>query len=103
MYAIIETCGRQYKVEKGDNVFFEKLEGKEGDKIVFDKVLYVSEKNQIGTPYVKNAKVEGKIVEHVKGKKLVVFKMRPKKDSKTKNGHRQNYTKVEITNISLEK
>ena len=70
MYAIIETCGRQYKVEKGDNVFFEKLEGKEGDKIVFDKVLYVSEKNQIGTPYVKNAKVEGKIVEHVKGKKL---------------------------------
>ena len=102
MYAIIEACGRQYKVQEGDKVFFEKLQEKEGDKVVFDKVVLISgDKQEIGTPYVKNAKVEGKVVAHTKGKKIVVFKYRPKKGSKTKKGHRQNYTKVEITKISF--
>ena len=102
MYAIIEACGRQYKVQEGDKVFFEKLQEKEGDKVVFDKVVLISgDKQEIGTPYVKNAKVEGKVVAHTKGKKIVVFKYRPKKGSKTKKGHRQNYTQVEITKISF--
>lgn len=102
MYAIIEACGRQYKVQEGDNIFFEKLEEAEGDKVVFDKVILISDKKQeIGTPYVKNAKVEGKVVEHTKGKKIVVFKYKPKKGYHNKKGHRQNYTKVEITKISF--
>lgn len=102
MYAIIEACGRQYKVKEGDKVFFEKLEEKEGDNVTFDKVILVSgEKQIIGTPYVKEAKVEGKVLEHTKGKKIIVFKFRPKKGSQTKKGHRQNYTKVEITKISF--
>lgn len=102
MYAIIEACGRQYKVKEGEKIFFEKLQEKEGDKVIFDKVVLISGERQIvGTPYVKNAKVEGKVLENTKGKKIVVFKYRPKKGSKTKKGHRQNYTKVEITKISF--
>ena len=101
MYAIIEACGRQYKVQEGDKVFFEKLSEKEGDKVNFDKVVFISgTKPEIGKPYVKGAKVEGKVLEHTKGKKLVIFKYRPKKASQTKKGHRQNYTKVEITKIT---
>ena len=102
MYAIIEACGRQYKVEEGDKVFFEKLQEKEGDKVVFEKIILISgDKQEVGTPYVKGAKVEGKVLEHTKGKKVIAFKYRPKKGSKTKKGHRQNYTKVEITKISF--
>ncbi len=102
MYAIIEACGRQYKVQEGEKVFFEKLEEEEGSKVIFDKVVLISgEKQEIGTPYVKGAKVEGKVVKHTKGDKIVVFKYRPKKGSATKKGHRQNYTQVEITKISF--
>lgn len=102
MYAIIESCGRQYKVAEGDIVFFEKLDGKEGQKLNFDKVVLVSEegKVQVGNPYVKNATVEGKIVSHGKGKKIIVFKMKAKKNERKKQGHRQPYTKVEITSIN---
>ena len=101
MYAIIESCGKQYKVTEGDIVFFEKLDAEEGKKITFDKVILVSEegKVQIGNPYVKNVKVEGKVVSHGKGKKIIVFKMKPKKNYRRKQGHRQPYTKVEITSI----
>ena len=101
MYAIIESCGKQYKVSKGDIVFFEKLDAEEGKKVQFDKVILVSEdgKVQIGTPYVKDVKVEGKVVSHGKGKKIIVFKMKPKKNYRRKQGHRQPYTKVEITEI----
>ena len=101
MYAIIESCGKQYKVTEGDIVFFEKLDAEEGEKITFDKVILVSEegKVQIGNPYVKNVKVEGKVVSHGKGKKIIVFKMKPKKNYRRKQGHRQPYTKVEITSI----
>ena len=103
MYAIIESCGKQYKVLEGDVVFFEKLDTEEGKKITFDKVILVSEegKVQIGNPYVKNAKVEGKVVSHGKGKKIIVFKMKPKKNYRRKQGHRQPYTKVEITSIKI--
>ena len=101
MYAVIESCGRQYKVAQGDVVFFEKLDAEEGKKVTFDKVVLVSEdgKVQVGNPYVKGIKVEGKVVSHGKGKKIIVFKMKAKKNERTKQGHRQPYTKVEITAI----
>lgn len=101
MYAIIESCGRQYKVSEGDNVFFEKLDAKEGDKVTFDKVMLVSDdgKVQIGNPYVKGVKVEGKVVKQGKAKKIIVFKMKAKANYRRKYGHRQPYTKVEITSI----
>ncbi|MCI8587761.1 MAG: 50S ribosomal protein L21 [Clostridia bacterium] len=101
MYAIIESCGKQYKVTKGDVVFFEKLDTEEGKKVTFDNVVLVSEegKVQVGNPYVKGAKVEGKVVAHGKAKKIIVFKMKAKKNYRRKQGHRQPYTKVEITEI----
>ena len=101
MYAIIESCGKQYKVTEGDVVFFEKLDAEEGKKVTFDKVILVSEegKVQVGAPYVKGVKVEGKVVSHGKGKKIIVFKMKAKKNYRRKQGHRQPYTKVEITSI----
>ena len=102
MYAIIESCGKQYKVAQGDVVFFEKLDVEEGNSIKFDKVILVSneENVQVGNPYVKGVTVEGKVISHGKGKKIIVFKMKPKKNYRRKQGHRQPYTKVEITKIS---
>ena len=101
MYAIIEACGKQYKVAQGDVVFFEKLDAEEGKKVTFDNVVLVSDdgKVQVGNPYVKGVKVEGKVISHGKGKKIIVFKMKPKKNYRRKQGHRQPYTKVEITSI----
>ncbi len=101
MYAIIESCGKQYKVAEGDVVFFEKLDTEEGKKVTFDKVILVSneDKIEIGNPYVKGYKVEGKVVAHGKGKKIIVFKYKAKKNYRRKQGHRQPYTKVEITSI----
>ena len=101
MYAIIESCGKQYKVAEGDVVFFEKLNAGEGKKVTFDKVMLVSEdgKVQVGNPYVKGVKVEGKVVSHGKAKKIIVFKMKSKANYRRKYGHRQPYTKVEITAI----
>ncbi len=101
MYAIVEACGKQYKVEKGDVVFFEKLDTAEGKKVTFDKVVLVSDEKdvQVGNPYVKGVKVEGKVVSHGKAKKIIVFKMKAKKNERKKQGHRQPYTKVEITAI----
>ena len=103
MYAIIEACGRQYKVQEGETVYFEKLGAEEGKKVSFDKVVLVSDegKVEVGAPYVKGIKVEGKVVAHGKGKKIVVFKYKAKKNYKRKQGHRQPYTKVEITAIKL--
>ncbi len=101
MYAIIESCGRQYKVAEGDVVFFEKLEAEEGKKVTFDKVVLVSDdkKVEVGAPYVKGVKVEGKVVSHGKGKKILVYKYKAKKNYRRTQGHRQPYTKVEITSI----
>ncbi len=101
MYAIIESCGKQYKVAEGDVVFFEKLDAEEGKKVTFDKVMLVSEdgKVQVGNPYVKGVKVEGKVVAHGKAKKIIVFKMKAKANYRRRYGHRQPYTKVEITSI----
>lgn len=101
MYAIIESCGKQYKVAEGDVVFFEKLEAEEGKKVTFDNVVLVSDdkKVEVGAPYVKGVKVEGKVVSHGKGKKVLVYKYKAKKNYRRTQGHRQPYSKVEITKI----
>ncbi len=100
MYAIIETGGKQVKVAQGDVVFVEKLNAEEGSTYVFDKVLFVGgEETKVGAPYVANAKVVAKVEKHGRGKKLIVFKYRPKKNEKTKKGHRQSYTKLTIEAI----
>ena len=101
MYAIIESCGKQYKVSEGDVVSFEKLDAEEGKKITFDNVVLVSDdkKVEVGAPYVKGVKVEGKVVEHGKGKKIIVYKYKAKKNYRRTQGHRQPFTKVEITKI----
>ena len=101
MYAIIESCGKQYKVAGGDVVFFEKLDVEEGKKVTFDKVVLVSDdkKVEVGVPYVKGVKVEGKVVANGKGKKIIVYKYKAKKNYRRTQGHRQPYTKVEITSI----
>ncbi len=103
MYAIIEACGRQYKVQEGETVFFEKLGAEEGKKVSFDKVVLLSDngKIQVGNPYVANAKVEGKVVSNGRGKKILVFKYKAKKNERKTRGHRQDYTKVEITSIKV--
>lgn len=101
MYAIIETGGKQYKVSEGDVVYIEKLAANEGDAVKFDKVLAVGGDNTvIGTPVVDGASVDAKVLAQGKGKKIIVFKYKPKKGSKTKQGHRQPFTKVQIEKIN---
>ena len=98
MKAIIETGGKQYTVAEKDVIYVEKLDVEEGKKVVFDKVLMTN--GVIGNPYVKGASVEGKVVKHGKGKKINIFTYKPNKTSTRKRqGHRQPYTKVEITKI----
>ena len=97
MKAIIETGGKQYYVEEGTVLYIEKLDAEAGKKVVFDKVLMAN--GVTGNPYVKGVKVEGKVVSHGKGRKIIVFKMKAKKNERKKQGHRQPYTKVEITGI----
>ena len=103
MYAIIESCGKQYKVSEGDVVYFEKLDSEEGKKVTFSNVVLVSndDKIEVGAPYVKGVKVEGKVVAHGKAKKILVYKYKAKKNYRRRQGHRQPYTKVEITSIKM--
>ena len=102
MYAIIETGGKQYKVEEGSVIFVEKLEVAEGESVTFDKVLAVANGDDltIGTPVVAGAKVVGKVAKQGKAKKIYVFKMKRKKNYRRKIGHRQPFTKIEITKIN---
>lgn len=102
MYAIIEACGKQYKVSEGDIVFMERLDGEEGASLNFDKVLLVSEdkKTTVGDPLVKGVKVKATIIGHGKGKKFVVFKYKAKKNERKSRGHRWCYTKVQIEKIT---
>ena len=102
MYAIIKTGGKQYKVSEGDLVRVEKLNAEVGESVSFEDVLLVKSDSdlKVGTPTVENAKVEATVKDQAKDKKIVVFKYRPKKASKSKKGHRQPYTLVEINNIS---
>ncbi len=103
MHAIIETGGKQYKVAEGDTLFIEKLPVEAGEAVTFDKVLAVidGDKITVGTPVVEGAKVDGSVVKNGKGKKVIVFKYKPKKGYRRKQGHRQPYTKVTIGKISV--
>ncbi len=102
MYAIIETGGKQYKVQNGDQVKVEKLSAEAGNTVVFDKVLACGEGSDIkvGTPYLEGLTVEGEVVESGKGDKVIIFKYKAKKDYRKKQGHRQPYTLVEITSVA---
>ena len=102
MYAVIKTGGKQYRVQQGDVIFVEKLNAQADEAVTFDEVLLVGDADQskVGTPVVEGAKVEGKVLAQVKGKKVVVYKYKAKKNERKKQGHRQPYTKVEITAIN---
>lgn len=101
MYAIVEIAGQQFKVEEGKKIFVHRLEANEGNQVNFDKVLLVENDGNItiGNPVVSNVVVEGKIVDHVRGEKVIVFKKKRKKGYRVRNGHRQNFTQVEIVSI----
>ena len=103
MTAIILTGGKQYKVAEGDTLFIEKLPVEAGEAVTFDKVLAVidGENVTVGTPVVEGAKVDASVVKNGKGKKVIVFKYKPKKGYRRKQGHRQPYTKVTIGKISV--
>ncbi|HZJ76067.1 MAG TPA: 50S ribosomal protein L21 [Oscillospiraceae bacterium] len=101
MYAIIETGGKQYRVKEGDTLLVEKLEANQGDLVTINNVLAVSKDGEltVGSPLIDNARVEAKVVEQGKSKKIIVFKYKPKKDYRKKQGHRQLYTKLVIEKI----
>lgn len=102
MYAIIETGGKQYRVQEGDILHIEKLEVAADETITFDRVIAVGKPDgaTFGTPNVAGAKVTAKVLKNGRGKKITVFTYRPKKDSKRKMGHRQPYTRVQIESIT---
>ena len=101
MYAIIETGGKQYKVQNGDTLFIEKLDAAEEATVTFDKVIALHDDAElkVGAPYVEGASVAAHVLKNGKGKKITVFTYKPKKGSARKMGHRQPYTKVQITEI----
>ena len=101
-FAIIKTGGKQYLVNPGQKLKIEKLDAKEGEKVVFDEILLISDdkKTAVGTPYVKDAKVEAKVLKQGRAKKIIVFKYHAKTRYRKKKGHRQPFTEVEIQKIS---
>lgn len=104
MYAIIQVGSRQEKVSKGDVIRVDKLKSKIGDSIIFDKVLLVADetKTLVGQPFINGAYVEAEIVEHLRDKKVLVFKYKRRKNYKKTYGHKQPYTKISIKNIKLQ-
>ncbi|MDX5325283.1 MAG: 50S ribosomal protein L21 [Bacteroidota bacterium] len=101
MYAIVEIAGLQYKVQKDQQLYVHRLEGNEGDSITFDKVLLKDDNGSVtvGAPVIDGAKVEAKILNHLKGDKVIVFKKKRRKGYRRKNGHRQFMTSIQIQNI----
>jgi large subunit ribosomal protein L21 len=102
MYAIVDIAGKQFKVEKNEYIYAPLMEGEAGTSLSFDKVLLIDNDGAVvvGTPTVKGAAISGKILEHVKGTKVIVFKKKRRKGYAKKNGHRQQFTKVLIENIA---
>ena len=102
MYAIIRTGGKQYNVSVGDEVLVEKLNAEVGEEVSFEVLMLADDSGiKIGTPVVEGVSAKAEVVEHGKGKKVIVFKYKPKKNYRKKQGHRQPYTKVEIGKISF--
>ena len=101
MYAIVEAGGKQYPVEEGRYIDMELLDAEKDAKVTFDKIVMLvnGKKSKVGQPYVSGASVEGTVVKHDKAKKIIVFKQRPKKGYRKKQGHRQQFTRVMITKI----
>ena len=100
MYALIKTGGKQYRVSEGDTIYVEKLDVEDGKKVEFEALMIVDgEETKVGTPTVEGAKVTGKVVRNGRGKKIMVFKYKPKKNYRRKQGHRQPFTQVDITKI----
>ena len=101
MYAIVDIAGQQFKVQKNQQIFVHRLEGNEGDSVKFDKVLLVDNEGKIdvGMPTVQGASISAKIITHMKGDKVLVFKKKRRKGYAKTNGHRQYLTKIEITDI----
>jgi len=102
MYAIVEIAGQQFKVEEGKKIFVHRLDIEDGKSIDFDHVLLIEEDGNVtvGEPIVKDASVQAKVIEKVRGEKVIVFKKKRKKGYRVKNGHRQNFTQVEIISIN---
>lgn len=102
MYAIVEIAGQQFKVEKDQQIFVHRQAGNEGDSVDFEKVLLVDNNGQVkvGAPVIEGAKVSGKIIEHLKGDKVKVFKKKRRKGYQKMNGHRQYFTKIQIESIN---
>ncbi|MFT8534624.1 MAG: 50S ribosomal protein L21, partial [Lentilactobacillus hilgardii] len=99
-YAVITTGGKQYKVSEGDAIYVEKLDANEGDKVTFDQVVMVGgDSVKFGTPTVDGASVTGTVEKQGRQKKIIIFRYKPKKGSRSKKGHRQPYTKVVIDSI----
>jgi len=101
MYAIVEIAGQQFKVEKNQEIFVHRLDGEEGDKLDFENVLLIDNDQEVkvGTPNVEGAKVSVKVINHLKGDKVIVFKKKRRKGFQKKNGHRQYLTKISIEDI----
>lgn len=102
MYAIVDIAGKQFKVEKDQYIYAPRMEGEAGSAVKLDKVLLIDNnkgKVEVGDPVLSNANVSGKILEHVKGDKVIVFKKKRRKGYAVKNGHRQQYTKLLIESI----
>jgi len=103
MYAIVEIAGQQFKVEKEDEIFVHRLDGEPGSKIEFNEVLLVDHdgKISIGTPHVEGTKITGKILEHARGDKVIVFKKKRRKGFQKETGHRQDFSKILIEKITI--
>ncbi len=101
MYAVVDIAGKQFKVSKDQQIYAPRLVGESGDTVDFDQVLLVDDdgKVKVGSPTIKGAKVSGKILEHLKGDKVIVFKKKRRKGYRVKNGHRQGFTKLVIEDI----
>jgi large subunit ribosomal protein L21 len=103
MYAVVKTGGKEYRVSKGDLVRVEKLDGKVGDRVELKDVLMVSQEGQVqvGAPYLANAVIMGEIIQEIKGKKILTYKMKKRKNYRRFKGHRQTYTYLKVNDIAL--
>jgi large subunit ribosomal protein L21 len=104
MYAVVKTGGKEYRVSKGDLIRVEKLEGKAGDQVMLKEVMMVSDEGQVeavGTPYVANALITAEIVQETKGRKILIYKMKKRKNYRRFKGHRQTYTYLRVNDISI--